>query len=78
MRSTPPAPWSPGAFFTSLVIDTSSTLYAVLPSIRRPGPPTSIMKSTDGGETWKTLPPLPANTTVGIWCRSYTPSTFMQ
>jgi photosystem II stability/assembly factor-like uncharacterized protein len=55
----------PSAFFTSLVVDTSSTIYAVLPSFGGPAPAGRILKSTDRGETWKTLPPLPASTSIG-------------
>lgn len=55
----------PSAFFTFLAVDTASTLYAVLPSFGGPAPAGSILKSTDGGETWKTLPPVPANTSIG-------------
>jgi photosystem II stability/assembly factor-like uncharacterized protein len=71
------SPGPPAAFFTSLVIDNSSALYAVLPSFGGPVAATSIMKSTDGGETWKTLPPLPANTAVGsLVLNPANPSTF--
>jgi photosystem II stability/assembly factor-like uncharacterized protein len=67
----------PSAFFTSLVIDTSSTLYAVLPSFGSPAPVASILKSTDGGKTWKALPVLPANTSIGsLVLDPSTPSTF--
>jgi photosystem II stability/assembly factor-like uncharacterized protein len=71
----PPGP--PAAFFSSLVIDTSSTLYAVLPSFGGPTPAGAILKSTDGGETWKALPALPANTSIGsLVIDPGAPSTF--
>src|SRR6266566_302697 len=59
----PPGP--PAAFFTSLVIDSSSTIYAVLPSFAGPAPGAAVLKSADGGATWKSLSALPPNTSIG-------------
>ena len=58
------------AFFSNLLVDpkNSSTLYALAPPFPAPGggPPVGgILKSTDGGESWKTIgSSLPPNTNI--------------